>query len=92
MLKKMLRMTAVTGMLIGAACFPAFAAGWEQVDGDGDWVWRDKDGSVVYDTWKKGADGTWYYLGSDGIMVKDSLIEVDDDRYYVDITSRNLNE
>ena len=92
MLKKMLRMTAVTGMLIGAACFPAFAAGWEQVDGDGDWVWRDKDGSVVYDTWKKGADGTWYYLGSDGIMVKDSLIEVDADRYYVDGEGRMIKE
>lgn len=90
MLKKMFGIIGITGMLIAATCFPVMAAGWEQVNDGKDWVWRSKDGDIVYDTWKTGADGTWYYLGDNGIMKINSLIEDDGDYYYVDAEGRMI--
>lgn len=83
-------MIGISGMLITATCFPSLAAGWEQVNDGKDWVWRDKQGYVVYDTWKTGADGTWYYLGDNGIMEVSCLVEDDGDYYYVDELGRML--
>lgn len=75
------------GLLICAlsvcTAFPALAAGWE-LNGT-DWYWRDRDGYIVYDTWKTGADGTWYYLGEVGRMEVNCLV---DDEYYVDELGR----
>lgn len=89
-MKKLLEVIGISGLLLAMSSFPAMAAnyGWEQINNGKDWIWRGRDGYIVYDTWKTGADGTWYYLGDDGIMDVNCLIEDDGDYYYVDELGR----
>lgn len=63
---------------IGSVGISAYA-GWE-MEGN-NWVYKDNQGSKVYNTWKKGADNLDRYLNSSGIMQVDSWVE---NTYYVD--------
>lgn len=65
---------------------PAFAAGgWSQENGQ--WIYLDRNGNRVTETWKKNAAGDhWYYLKDDGYMAVSQRIEDDENDYYVDET------
>ncbi len=62
---------------------PAFAAaGWNQENGQ--WIYLDKNGNRVTESWKKNAAGDhWYYLGSDGYMLVSQRIDDGENSYYV---------
>lgn len=62
---------------------PVFAAGGWAMD-NGQWIYLDRNGNRVTETWKKNAAGDhWYYLKEDGYMAVSQLIEDDEDYYYV---------
>lgn len=64
---------------------PTLAAGWETENGQ--WIYRDRNGNKVTDTWKKNDSGTaWFYLKDDGYMAVSQLVEDGDDYYYVNET------
>lgn len=64
--------------------------GWRQEDGR--WVYLKSDGSRETDTWIKGEDGFRYYVDEDGYMAVDSIIEDNDDLYYVDENGVRVSE
>lgn len=68
----------ITAILGTAGSFPAFAAGWTQVDGV--WKYTDSHGNYVSNQWEE-SNGHYYYLGGNGNIVTNSWI---DDTYYVD--------
>ncbi len=74
-----------TAAAIMAAVYaiPAFAAaGWNQENGQ--WIYLDKNGNRVTESWKKNAAGDhWYYLGSDGYMLVSQRIDDGENSYYV---------
>ena len=72
-------LTLAAVLSLGVAGISAYAAGWEQQNGN--WVYLDSQGSKVYNTWKKGADNLERYIGANGYMVVDSWV---DNLYYVD--------
>jgi glucan-binding YG repeat protein len=74
-------LSAAALLAIGASMTSFAAQGWAEEDGT--WVYYDKDGDRVTDTWKK--SGTqFFYLNWDGEMATSTLIEDDSDKYYVD--------
>lgn len=57
-----------------------FAAGWT-TNYNGQWVYLDEDGDMVYDEWRRDAGGNYFYhLGDNGIMETNTLV---DGSYYV---------
>jgi len=72
---------SAAALLALGASMTSFAAGWTEEDGT--WVYLDKDGDRVYDTWKKSGNN-YYYLNEDGEMATSTLIEYEDNYYYVD--------
>ena len=78
---KIVAVASAAALLAMGASMTSFAAGWTEEDGT--WVYLDKDGDRVYDTWKK-SGANYYYLNEDGEMATDTLIEYEDYYYYVD--------
>ena len=73
--------SAAALLAIGASMTSFAATGW--MEEDGTWVYYNKQGEKVTETWEKSGDN-WFYLDDMGQMVTDALIEDDDDYYYVD--------
>lgn len=69
--------------LAAGASMVSFAAGWAEEDGA--WYFYDNDGNRVTDAWRKSGDN-WFWLDSDkdGAMAVETLVEDDDELYYVD--------
>ncbi len=60
--------------------------GWKQEE-DGRWIYLDRDGERLTDTWIKEDGKDCYYLDADGYMAVDTIIK-DDYIYYVDENGR----
>lgn len=73
--------SAAALLAIGASMTSFAATGW--MEEDGTWVYYNKQGEKVTETWEKSGDN-WFYLDDMGQMVTDALIEDDDNYYYVD--------
>lgn len=78
---KLVAVASAAALLAIGASMTSFAAGWTEEDGT--WVYLDKDGDRIYDTWKK-SGANYYYLNEDGEMATDALVEYEDYYYYVD--------
>lgn len=81
--RRLPQILTAAAIMAAATAIPAFAAGgWSQEDGQ--WVYLDKNGDKVTDSWKKNSSGThWFYLDEDGYMAVNQLIEDDENYYYV---------
>lgn len=65
----------------------AFAADWEKVDS----YWYYKDGNTnTVNKWVK-YENNYYYLGPDGKMLTDTIIEDDDNLYYVNSSGARVS-
>lgn len=74
---------AAAAMMMALSAAPAFAAGGWQME-QGQWVYLDRNGNKVTETWKKNAAGDhWYYLKEDGYMAVSQRIDDGEDNYYV---------
>lgn len=80
--KKMPQILAAAAVMAAFSVVPAFAASGWQMEGD-QWVYLDRYGDKVTDTWKKSENGFWFYLDEDGYMAVNRLVENGDDYYYV---------
>ena len=80
--KKMPQILAAAAVMAAFSAVPAFAASGWQMEGD-QWVYLDRYGDKVTDTWKKSENGFWFYLDEDGYMAVNRLVENGDDYYYV---------
>lgn len=60
--------------------------GWQQEE-DGRWIYLDRTGAKLTDTWVKENGKDCYYLDEDGYMAVDTIIK-GDDIYYVDENGR----
>ncbi len=81
-------LSAAALLAVGASMTSFAATGWTEEDGT--WVYYDKEGYKVTDTWKKSGN-FWYWLDEDGYMATSKLIENGDESdniYYVDDTGR----
>ena len=74
---------AAAAMMTMFCAVPALAAsGWQKENGS--WIYLDRHGNRVTDTWKKNDAGDrWFYLEEDGNMAVSKIIEQGDDYYYV---------
>ncbi len=74
---------AAAAMMTMFCAVPALAAsGWQKENGS--WIYLDRNGNRVTDTWKKNDAGDrWFYLEEDGNMAVSKIIEQGDDYYYV---------
>lgn len=79
-MKRILIPFAAAAFTAGLSLTSLAATGWSLENGE--WVYRDSDGGLVTDTFKKSGNN-WFYLDSDGRMAKSSLVEADDNYYYV---------
>ena len=80
--KKLPQIFAAAAVMAAVSAVPAFAASGWKMEGNR-WVYLDKKGDRVTETWKKSAGDNWFYLDSDGYMAVNKLIEDGDDYYYV---------
>lgn len=65
----------------------AFAADWEKVDS----YWYYKDGNTnTVNKWVK-YENNYYYLGPDGKMLTDTIVEDDDNLYYVNSSGARVS-
>ena len=78
---KLVAVLSAAALLAIGASMTSFAAGWTQENGT--WVYLDRDGDRVYDTWKK-SGSNYYYLNDDGEMETNAVIVFDGEKYYVD--------
>lgn len=80
---KLPQILAAAATMTFLSAIPVFAAGgWAQENGQ--WIYLDRNGNRVTESWKKNAAGdSWYYLKDDGYMAVSQLIEDDDDYFYV---------
>ena len=77
---KLVAVLSTAALLAIGASMTSFAAqGWAEEDGT--WVYYNKDGGRVTESWKKSGDN-WYYLDESGEMATDMLIEDDNNTYY----------
>ncbi len=74
-------LSAAALLAIGASMTSFAKAGWA-LDGD-EWVWLDSNGDRVSNEWKKSADGNYYWLDDEGLIAENSVIDDDDETYYV---------
>ena len=80
---KLVAVLSTAALLAIGASMTSFAAqGWAEEDRT--WVYYDKNGDKVNETWKKYGDN-WYWLDDNGEMATDSLIDNDGNYYYVDV-------
>ena len=80
--KKLPQIFAAAAVMAAVSAVPAFAASGWKMEGNR-WVYLDKKGDRVTETWKKSTGDNWFYLDSDGYMAVNKLIEDGDDYYYV---------
>ena len=73
-------LSAAALLAIGASMTSFAASGW--TDQDGTWVYLDKDGERVTETWKKSGNH-YFWLDENGEMATNAVIEDGDDTYYV---------
>ena len=77
-------LSAAALLALGASMTSFAASGW--VEEDGTWVYYDRDGERVSDTWKR-SGSNWFYLDDSGEMAVNTLItdsDNSDNVYYVD--------
>ena len=74
-------LSAAALLAIGASMTSFAKAGWA-LDGD-EWVWLDSNGDRVSNEWKKSADGNYYWVDDEGLIAENSVIDDDDETYYV---------
>ncbi len=79
---KLPQILAAAAVMAAVSAVPAFAASGWQMEGD-QWVYLDRYGDKMTDTWKKSENGFWFYLDDDGYMAVNRLVENGDDYYYV---------
>lgn len=56
-------------------------AGWKQENGN--WVYRENDGSLKTGWFNDGISLAWYYFDENGIMVTNSWVDYDGKKYYL---------
>jgi glucan-binding YG repeat protein len=79
---KLVAVLSTAAMLALGASISSFAAtGWAEENGT--WVYYDRNGDTVTETWKKSGEN-YFYLDEDGEMATDYLVEDDNNYYYVD--------
>ena len=84
---KLVAVLSAAALLAIGASMTSFAAGWTQEDNT--WVYLDRDGDRVYDTWKK-SGSNYYYLNDDGEMATNAVIDFDGEKYYVDASGAKV--
>ncbi len=73
--------SAAALLALGASMTSFAATGWQEENGV--WVYYNRQGEQVTDTWAKSGEA-WFYLNDQGEMATDSLIESNEHLYYVD--------
>ena len=66
--------SAAALLALGASMTSFAATGWQEENGT--WVYYDRSGNQVTNTWAKSGDN-WFYLNDNGEMAVDTLIEDD---------------
>lgn len=81
--------SAAALLALGASMTSFAATGWQEENGV--WVYYNRQGEQVTDTWAKSGEA-WFYLNDQGEMATDSLIESNDALYYVDANGAMVTE
>ena len=72
-------LSAAALLALGASMTSFAATGWQEENGT--WVYYNKSGDQITDSWAKSGDN-WFYLNGDGELSTEQLIEDDNDNYY----------
>ncbi|MCQ2415321.1 MAG: hypothetical protein MJ063_04670 [Lachnospiraceae bacterium] len=86
---------AAAALLVAGFAFTTLAKGWVK-EAEGLYYYEDEYGMKVYNEWKKDTDANgkvnYYYLGDDGYMVTDSIVEYNDEKYWVGADGAKVTE
>lgn len=81
LLRKFLKVTVLSALMVLTLGSVAHAATWKQ-ESDGVWRFVRKDGGYATDSWAQSGND-WYYMDSDGEITKSSLIDLGNHTYYL---------